>query len=428
MSMGRTLYSLLLYLLAPFAVARLLWRSRELPAYRERMAERFGYVSSQREGGIWVHAVSVGEAQSVEPLVRALIDRYPGRRVIMTTTTPTGAQRVASLFADQVTHLYMPYDLPDVIARFLARVRPVMVLVVETEIWPNLIAACDRRGIPLAMINARMTAPAMVRYRRWAGSLVRRTLQRIDPIAAQSEPDRQRFEVLGARPAQLEVMGNLKFDLQVPATVKEQGEHLRQQWGGPRPIWVAASTHKDEEDILVRVHRRVLELVPNALMIVVPRHPERFAEVEHLLRREFGQLAKRSGGGSPRRQDAVYLVDTMGELPVFYAVADVAFVGGSLVPAGGHNALEPAALGLATLIGPHVFNCQTIVDGLRATGGLTVSDDEAEIAGLIGAWLGDPVTRNEAGDRNREFVASNQGALGHALAIVGRHVGGETSD
>ncbi|MGB1109812.1 MAG: glycosyltransferase N-terminal domain-containing protein, partial [Gammaproteobacteria bacterium] len=198
MSMGRTLYSLLLYLLAPFAVARLYWKSRELPAYRERIHERFGFVDDQVAGAIWVHAVSVGEAQSVEPLIRALLSRYPDRPVLMTTTTPTGAQRVHSLFGDQVRQLYMPYDLPGVIGRFLRKVQPAMVLVVETEIWPNLIAGCHRRGIPLAMINARMSAPSMKRYRRWVRRLMRRSLQRIDPIAAQSEADRERFETLGA--------------------------------------------------------------------------------------------------------------------------------------------------------------------------------------------------------------------------------------
>ncbi|RRQ21609.1 lipid IV(A) 3-deoxy-D-manno-octulosonic acid transferase [Thiohalobacter thiocyanaticus] len=418
----RALYSALLYLLIPLALLRLLWRGLRAPAYLRRWGERFGFVPVlEARPWIWVHAVSVGEVQAAAPLVTALLERYPEYELLVTTTTPTGAMQGQRLFGQRVRHCYLPWDLPDAVARFLGRVQPRLGLIMETELWPNLIAACQRRNIPVALINARLSARSAARYRRVPG-LTAATLGRVSWIGAQTRADAERLIDLGAAPARVTVTGNTKFDAVIPGSAREQAEVLRRGWDPARPVWIAASTHEGEDELLLAAHRRVRARLPQALLILVPRHPERFARVAGLVERAGFRGARRSRNEAVTSEAAVYLGDTMGELPVLLAAADLAFVGGSLVPVGGHNPLEPAALGLPILCGPHMFNFSGIVQLLEAAGAVRTVADVAELAAAVTAWLEDASERAQWGERARQAVEANRGArdrvLQHLAALL----------
>lgn len=412
----RSVYSALLWLLLPLALLRLLWRSRLAPAYRERWGERLGvYQSSPRQADVWVHAVSVGEVQAAQPLIRHLLRRECS--VLVTTTTPTGARRVEDLFEGAVQHLYTPFDLTWIVQRFLSAVRPRLVLVMETEIWPNTLAACERRGIEVLLINARLSARSAAGYRRLR-RFSAETMRRFALIAAQSADDAARFRMLGVTPERIFVTGSIKFDVQLPASLMDRAEVMRLVWGPNRPVWVAASTHEGEEEQLLAVHDSVRAALPAALLVLVPRHPERFERVAALAKRHGMVLARRSQGQSCDEGTQVFLGDTMGELPVFFAAADVAFIGGSLVPSGGHNLLEPAALGVPVLIGPHSFNFAEITRLLLAKeAAIAVADAQA-----LGDWLirllGDAAERARIGENGRRAVEQNRGALAQVIALV----------
>ena len=406
----RRLYTLLLYLSLPLVLGRLWWRGIKAPAYRQRWAERLGrFVPPVRSGGVWVHAVSVGEAQAVAPLIRRLLDERPDLPVIVTTTTPTGSARVRALFGDEVFHVYLPYDLPLALNGFLERVRPQLLVMVETEIWPNLLAACEARGIRTLLANGRLSERSARGYRR-LGALAREAFATIDRVAAQARPDAERFVAAGVPAERVTVTGSLKFDMPVPASVIEQAQVMRRQWGD-RPAWVAASTHEGEDALMLEAHRIVRQQSPQALLVLVPRHPERFDSVAALCEREGMALARRSAGEVPGPDTAVFLGDTMGELPVFLGAADSAFIGGSLVPVGGHNMLEASAQGVPVAFGPHVFNFATISRLLLDEGAAEQVMDSAELARLLVRWLGDASARSEVGERGRRVVDANRGAL-----------------
>ncbi len=419
----RRLYTLILYLALPLAFARLAWRSLRAPAYRQRWGERLGHGPAVPGRPLWIHAVSVGEAQAAEPIVRALLERHPELPILMTTTTPTGAERVRLLFGGRVRHRYLPYDLPAAVARFLDAVQPRLGLVMETEIWPNLFAAAAARGVPVILANARLSARSARGYRRLAG-LTRATLRSLAGIAAQSQADADRFRALGAPAEAVQVLGNTKFDVGFPASLREQAEGLRTAWGRDRPVWVAGSTHEGEEGEVTAAHRRLLEAYPDALLVLVPRHPERFATVAERLRAEGWRVARRSEGMPVRREVQIHLGDTMGELPLLYAAGDLAFVGGTLVPVGGHNPLEPAALGRPVLFGPHRFNSAEISRLLLEAGAAF----EVRDAGALAEWLqrlfGDVTRRNAAGERAAEVVAANRGARDRLLQRLEGLLGG----
>jgi 3-deoxy-D-manno-octulosonic-acid transferase len=328
-----TLYTLLLRLLLPLALVRLLWRSLRAPAYRRRIGERLVLRGSAAgPADVWVHAVSVGEVQAAAPLIRHLLTRDPPQRVLVTTTTPTGAARVADLFGQTVTHRYTPFDLPGMVGRFLDAVRPRLILVMETEIWPNTLAEANRRQISVVLANARLSDRSARGYARLQ-PLTRETLNRFERIAAQGEADARRFLELGAGAHRVEITGSIKFDQQLPASLQEQSEVLRRAWGG-RPVWVAASTHEGEEEPVLEAHRRIRAQVPDTLLVLVPRHPERFDRVADLVSRGGFSLVRRSTRTPCDPDTAVLLGDTMGELPVFLAAADAAFIGGSRGPRG----------------------------------------------------------------------------------------------
>ncbi|MCU0834505.1 MAG: lipid IV(A) 3-deoxy-D-manno-octulosonic acid transferase [Chromatiaceae bacterium] len=413
------LYILLLYLLLPLALVRLLWRSRRSPGYRERWRERLGLFGDRPlDAAVWVHAVSVGEVQAAAPLLRHLIEHHP-RGVVVTTTTPTGAQRLRDLFDDRVRQLYTPYDLPPVMGRFLNAVRPDLVLVMETEIWPNMVGACAARDIPVVLANARLSPRSAQGYAR-LGGLTRETFGRFAAVAAQGNDDAARFRALGVPAERVEVTGNLKFDLRLPASLVERAEVMRRDWGAERPVWVAASTHEGEEEQVLAAHREIRSQRPDALLVLVPRHPERFERVAGLVARQGLVLARRSAHARCTAEVAVYLGDTMGELPVLLAAGDAAFIGGSLVPVGGHNLLEAAAAGIPVAIGPEVFNFAEITALLVAERAAVQVSNAAELARVMTEWLGDAALRARIGENGRRVVEHNRGALDRLLALIDR--------
>ncbi len=417
--MPRLLYTLCFYLLVPVILLRLFWRGLKAPAYRSRLAERFGWFTAPAlNKPLWIHAVSVGETIAAAPLINRLLAENPAQQIIVTTMTPTGSERVRALFGERVFHVYAPYDLPDAIGRFLKRCRPCALIIMETELWPNTIHACSRRNLPVLVANARLSARSARGYARF-GALSRSMLQQISRIAAQHQDDGQRFTQLGLPTDRLTITGSIKFDLELPNNLHKDAQALRRQLGSARPIWIAASTHAGEDERLLQAHRHLLKRHPNLLLILVPRHPERFDQVYQLCGEQGLSTARRSRTEPCTDATRVLLGDTMGELMLFYGAADIAFVGGSLVANGGHNPLEPAALGLPILMGPHLFNFSHICTQLQDAGGLRVVDADAQaISDALANWLSQPGQREAAGQAALGVVKANQGALSRLCRLI----------
>jgi 3-deoxy-D-manno-octulosonic-acid transferase len=415
--MLRLFYTALLYLCAPIALAFTAARGLRDPAYRDRLSERLGY-TRVRPGAapIWIHAVSVGEVQAAATLVRALQARDPGRPLLVTTATPTGAQRVRALFGESVAHAYFPYDLPDAVRRFLDVTQPALTIVMEREIWPNLFRECARRSIPVLLASARLSDRSAKRHRR-LGALFRDALRDVT-IAAQSRVDAERFAAIGALPARIHVTGNIKFDIALPPDVEEAGQALRAAQFAGRPVWIAGSTHAGEEDIVLDAHEKVRAQLRDALLILVPRHPNRFEQVHAWLKSRAVPFVSRSAGESVTAATSVLLADTLGELVLLYATADVAFVGGSLVPIGGHNLLEPAALSRPVVVGPHNFNAQDIAQMFIESGAAFEVADAGRLATTVLELERDPVRRAEVGARGRALLDSNRGAIERLMQLV----------
>ncbi len=422
----RRLYTTALYLLLPFVLGRLAWRGLRNRGYWQRWGERFAFFAvPELRDPIWVHAVSVGETLAAAPLIRELLARCPERSLVITTTTPTGSERVQALFGEQfigqpggrVFHVYFPYDLPGVVRRFLGKIRPTLALTMETELWPNLFRHCARRAIPVLVANARLSARSAKGYAR-LGGLVRETLGDIRLIAAQNESDAARFRELGAPAERVAVMGNLKFDQRIPGDLEDRAEALRRELGASRPVWIAASTHEGEDEQVLDAFARLREAYPDALLLLVPRHPERFARVAALARKRGHAVVLRSEGRPCDADTTVFVGDTLGELLLFYAVSDVAFVGGTLVPVGGHNMLEPAALGVPVVLGPHLFNFSDISRGLLEAGAARRIEDSGQLAVMVGELLGDAALRAKMGEAGRNLVAANRGALERLLGLL----------
>ncbi|WP_207260601.1 lipid IV(A) 3-deoxy-D-manno-octulosonic acid transferase, partial [Pseudomonas sp. FW305-42] len=415
--MNRTLYTLLFHLGLPLVALRLFLRGRKAPAYRARIAERFACgLPPMRQGGIWVHAVSVGESIAAAPMVRALLKQYPDLPVTLTCMTPTGSERIRAMFEGEprVQHCYLPYDLPWAAGRFLDHVRPRLGIIMETELWPNHIHQCARRGIPVALANARLSERSARGYARFAG-LTRPMLEEMNLIAVQTETEAERFRALGARHECVQVTGSIKFDLTIDDQLLPRACALREQWAArQRPVWIAASTHDGEDALILEAHRELLKVHSDALLILVPRHPERFAAVHELCAGQFSTV-RRSAGDAVTAQTQVLLGDTMGELLFLYALADIAFVGGSLVPTGGHNPLEPAALALPVLMGPHVFNFLEISAMLREAGALQQVDDAEGLAAAVRRLVELPQDARRMGEAGRAVMRANQGALQRLL-------------
>ena len=421
--MNRTLYTLLFHLGLPLVAIRLWLRARKAPAYARRIGERFAInLPAMQPGGIWVHAVSVGESIAAAPMIRALLERYPQLPITVTCMTPTGSERIQALFAGEprIQHCYLPYDLPWAAARFLERVKPRLGVIMETELWPNHIHQCAKRGIPVALANARLSARSAKGYARFSG-LTRPMLEEMSLIAVQTEAEAERFRLLGARPECVEVTGSIKFDLSIDPQLPIKAAALREQWQAlERPVWIAASTHEGEDEILLSAHRQLLASYPNGLLILVPRHPERFNSVFQLCQREGFATVRRSSGEPVVAQTQVLLGDTMGELLFLYALADIAFVGGSLVPNGGHNLLEPAALAKPVLSGPHLFNFLEIAAKLREAAALEEVEDAQGLALTVQRLFELPQDAQRMAAAGLNVMQLNQGALQRLLDGLAR--------
>ncbi|WP_202369968.1 lipid IV(A) 3-deoxy-D-manno-octulosonic acid transferase [Pseudomonas sp. MWU318] len=421
--MNRTLYTALFYLGLPLVAIRLWLRSRKAPAYAKRIGERFSYgMPRLQPGGIWVHAVSVGESIAAAPMIRALLQRYPQLPITVTCMTPTGSERIQALFAGEprIQHCYLPYDLPCAAARFLDRAQPKLAVIMETELWPNHIHQCAKRGIPVALANGRLSERSARGYGRFS-KLTAPMLAEMSLFAVQTEAEARRFRDLGARPQTIEVTGSIKFDLTIDPQLLQRANQLRGQWQAlERPVWIAASTHEGEDEVVLDAHRRLLANYPNALLILVPRHPERFNSVFDLCQREGFATVRRSTGANVAADTSVLLGDTMGELLFLYALADSAFVGGSLVPNGGHNLLEPAALAKPVLSGPHLFNFLDIAAQLREAGALAEVDDAEGLAVEVQRLFELPRDAQRMAEAGLAVMRRNQGALQRLLDGLGR--------
>jgi len=418
MSMLQFVYTTLLYLIQPLIWVRLWVRGAKAPAYRKRWGERYGfYRKPLKAGGIMLHSVSVGETLAAIPLVRALRHRYPDLPITVTTMTPTGSERVMSAFGSDVQHLYLPYDLPGALNRFFDKVDPKLVLIMETELWPNLIATLHKRHIPLVIANARLSSRSAAGYAK-LGKFMRTLLRRITLIAAQNEEDGERFIALGAKRNQLTVTGSLKFDISVTPQLAAKAVTLRRQWAPHRPVWIATSTHDGEESIILEAHQALLKQFANLLLILVPRHPERFPDAINLTRQAGLSYTSRSSGEVPSASTQVVIGDSMGELMLLYGIADLAFVGGSLVERGGHNPLEPAAHAIPVLMGPHTFNFKDICSRLEQASGLITVTDATSLSKEISSLLTDEDYRNFYGRHAVEVLYQNQGALQRLLQLL----------
>jgi 3-deoxy-D-manno-octulosonic-acid transferase len=414
--MMRLVYGILTRVAAPAVFAATLIRAAKEPAYRAHLTERFGLGRRAAAPSLWLHAVSVGEVAAAAALVRALHASHPGMPFVLTTATPTGRAQAAALFGADVDVRFLPYDTAGSVRRFLARIRPRVAIIMETELWPNLLHECRRRGVPVLFASARLAARSVPRYRRF-GTLFSTAL-RDAWVAAQSSVDAERFIALGADPARTRVIGNLKFDMQLGEAVAGRGRELRRGYLGARPVWTAGSTHEGEEDFVLDAHTTLKRSVADALLVLAPRHPQRFDGIAALLERRGLIFDRRSRSGTVRSEAQVLLLDTMGELTAFYAAADVAFVGGSLVPVGGHNLLEPAALGVPVITGPHTQNGPEIARLLIEAGGALEVADAGALAAAAARLLADPVLRGRMGESARRCVEAHRGSLARLLALI----------
>jgi 3-deoxy-D-manno-octulosonic-acid transferase len=414
----RVLYSYLLVLSTPFVLIYFLLRGLKDRSYLRRWPERFGYLPhTPQAGGLLIHAASVGEFNAASSMIRALLKKYPDLPITVTTQTPTGSARVKDELGDRVLHGFIPFDLPWIAATFLGRLQPAAVIVMETEIWPNLYLEAQRMNIPLLMANARLSAKSVARY-AYLEKLVSRVLQSVHWIGAQSAADAERLTACGADPAHVEVTGNLKFDMDVAASLTEKAEALRTRWNRNRPVLVAGSTHEADENVVLPAFAGLLETLPDALLILVPRYPERFERA--------AQLAVSAGLSTQLRSqtdacDAVtqcFVIDAIGELMTWYACADAAFVGGSIGDQGGHNALEPAALGKPVLFGPNMVNAREIADQLLACSAAREVSNPQDFKATALQILTDGVLRDRMGQAGLRLIQDNRGALDSTLAAI----------
>jgi 3-deoxy-D-manno-octulosonic-acid transferase len=414
MSVARAAYSALVHALVPLGLARLAWRARREPGYRAHLAERFGRYGGVRDSQpvVWLHAVSVGETRAAEPLVRALLERYPQHRVLLTHTTPTGRRAGEALFGERVLQAYLPYDYPAAVARFLDRFAPELGVLLETEIWPNLVHACRARAIPLHLVNARLSERSFRGYTR-VRALSREVFGALTAIAAQTEDDARRLRALGAR--EVHVTGNLKFDVAAAPALVELGLRWRADLG-ERRVLLAASTRDGEEALLLDA---LPHLPLDVLLLVVPRHPQRFDEVAALLEARTLAYGRRSAGLAVAADLRVLLGDSMGEMPAYYAACDAAFVGGSLLPFGGQNLIEGCAAGKPVLVGPHTYNFTEAARGAIEAGAAVRVETAEGLMRTAARLLQDPGALQRMGDRGIEFARAHQGATERVMRIIG---------
>lgn len=423
----RFVYTLCFYVLIPLILLRLLWRSIAAPAYAKRWAERFGFFAGLKTDKkvVWLHTVSVGEFLAALPLIRRL-QTNEQIQLVITTTTPTGSERVRATLGESVFHVYAPYDVPDALARFFKRVRPALYLVMETELWPNTLAACAKRKVPALLINGRLSEKSARGYARFS-RLTQPMLGDLSAALIQNKMDAQRFVTLGLPMARAHVTGNIKFDLSLTDELRERAAELKQQLSqqGQRLIWIAASTHQGEDEIILDVFaqlRRNQNInAGSLLLILVPRHPERFARVVQLCEAR-GFTTKRRSRSEVTSDMDILLGDTMGELMLLFGASDMAFVGGSLVPNGGHNFIEPAAWGLPLLSGEHLFNFAEVSGLLQDAGALSIAKDAEALVQQLFVLIADDIQRSERGTKALQVAVENRGALDKTLAIIDSYI------
>lgn len=419
------LYTSCFYLLLPFMVLRLLQRSLRSPAYRRRIAERFAVFAvppAPELRPLWVHAVSVGEVVAAVPMIRELQQRYPAMPIVVTTMTPTGSERVQALLGSRVFHVYAPYDVPIILSRFLRRLNPRALVIMETEIWPNTVLACRRRGIDVVLANARLSEKSAAGYARLA-RLTRQVFSAFSHIVAQTEADAARFVALGAAASRTVVSGSIKFDIHIDDAQRQAALRERQLLApAERPVWICASTHEGEEEIILRAFAAVLERQPDSLLMIAPRHPERFDAVAGKIAAAGFGFVRRSQGGVPEGEP-VLLLDTMGELALLFGCADVATVGGSLIDRGGHNSLEPAAWGLPLVNGASDFNFAEISQLLQDSGALLVVRNAVGLGEQVALLLANEGLRKQKGAAGFKVIEQNCGALERLLGVLQDYLG-----
>lgn len=414
----RHCYTLLFSLALPFIFLRLLLRSYRLPAYRQRLAERLGFVTRATQPSIWIHTVSVGETLAAIPLIHALLAAFPEYRIWVTTTTPTGSEQVQLKLGTQVSHSYLPYDLPHCIRRFLDRSQATLCILLETEVWPNLLYTCQQQRVPTLLANARLSEKSMRGYQR-LGILATDLFTLFTQIAAQNVLDAEHYKMLGMPPEKITVTGSIKFDYRPPPDIAQQGHTLRQSWqADQRPVWIAASTRDGEAPLIIAAHQQLLAQYPDLLLVIAPRHPERFDSVFAYCQQQGLQTHRKSSATPVTPETQVIVADTLGELLRLYATADIAYVGGSLVPVGGHNLLEPAILGKPILTGPSLRNFKVISGWLQDAGALIIVHSPDHLAQQIKALLTDTNARQQMGEHAKQVIAKNVGAVDRQMTVI----------
>ncbi|EGQ9442858.1 lipid IV(A) 3-deoxy-D-manno-octulosonic acid transferase [Vibrio parahaemolyticus] len=419
----RIVYTLLLALASPLLLFGLYKSKPNKPKFGSRWKEHFGITPKLKSNDkpIWIHAVSVGESIAATPLIKALKEQNPEQSILVTTTTSTGAEQIAKL-GDLVEHRYMPIDFGFAIKGFLKAVQPKQMLIIETELWPNTLHNVHKAGIPITVVNARLSEKSCHNYAK-----IQLLFNQLHPcltqVLCQTASDAEHFERLGVEKKKLSVTGSIKFDIQISERVKQQGQQLRARLGNDRPIWIAASTHKGEDELVLDAHRQVLKSHPNALLVLVPRHPERFDDVFTLCQHQGFKTVRRTSTHAVETNTQVYLGDTMGEMLVLIGAADICFMGGSLIgdKVGGHNVLEPTALGLPIINGPSYFNFKEIVETLVSTEALVLLHDSHHLGTTILNLLNSPQQCEQMGSHSNEFMKHNQGALSLTVSLLNEH-------
>ena len=412
----RHIYTFFLYLISPFILLRLYWKGRKLPAYRQRISERFALGKKNQEPvDVWLHAVSLGEVVAAIPLIDALLVKK--WRVLITTMTPTGSQHISKRFGQQVEHQYVPYDFPSVVRRFFKTYRPRLGIIMETELWPNLILQAKKMDIPLLLVNARLSDHSFKQYEK-VKFMFKPVLNQFTTIFAQSEEDANRFLALGASENLVKIVGNIKFDLQLQISVNKDCEQLKNKWGKERAVVIAASTHNDEEKQILSRLTKLKTTMPDVILLIAPRHPERFQEVYQLSEAQGFKTGRRSQPTSIDDKTEVVVLDSMGELLSFYQTSDYAFVGGSLAPIGGHNVLEPIAVNVPVFCGPHMNNSKAICRDLCAAEAMVMVENVDELVAAIAMLHTNESKRQQQVANASKVLAANKGTVARYMEAI----------
>lgn len=414
----RSVYTCIFYLILPFLFVRLYLRGFKNPDFRKRWSERLAiYHQAHEKNVIFFHAVSVGEVESIFTLVKQLLQQQPDVKILITTMTPTGSARVKAVMGDLVQHVYLPYDIPQFVQHFLSHFKPRLAVMLETEIWPNLFVLCKENNIPLLIINARLSQSSYQGYQKLA-ALAKPALNNVSAIATQTQEDADRFAALINDKNKVQVLGNIKFDMDVSVQFIEEGRLLRADLFPQRFVWIIASTHKDEEDFFLAIYPELKKQIPQLLLMIVPRRMERFNEVKRLCEKNNLKVITRTSNQLCSENTDVYLADTIGELKMLYAAADVAFVGGSMVALGGHNVLEPASIGIPVMFGPYMTNFKAIATGLLNAEAALQCQNSQQLTTAILKLYQQPEYRQELVDNGRKFVQRNQGTIAKIISLL----------